>query len=84
MYVNVDQFGMCTNHQVFYSAVRSTSAGLQSWNCRGLVDFAVRANFLFFFSAFLLGPNFKIGEQLSVECCASTTMQRISVFSEIQ
>ena len=37
-YVNVDQFGVCTNHQVFYSAVRSMSTGLQSWNRRGLLD----------------------------------------------
>ena len=41
-YVNVDQIGVCINHQVFYSTVRSTLAGLQSWNRRGLVDLSVR------------------------------------------
>ena len=33
---------------------------------------------------FLLGVNFNICEQLSVECCASRIMPRIGIYDEIQ
>ena len=62
-----------------FSALFASVLGLEGLDSSGLVC-AVGASV----GRFLLGPNFNIDEQLSVECCASRTMQRISIFIEIQ